>query len=51
MLSREFLTVREVEGPPLTEDEPERLVEECHGGSDRLMRLGVNTTHEMIGRL
>lgn len=50
MLSRKFLTVGEVEGPPLTEYEPERLVEKCQRGSDRFVWLGVNTTHEMFGR-
>lgn len=45
LLSRDLFTIAEVEGTPLAEDEPERLVDDSeseHAAEER----GVTTTHE-----
>lgn len=45
LLSRDFFTVAEVEGTPLAEDEPERLVDDGERGH-AAEEWGVTTTHE-----
>lgn len=46
LLSRNFFAIGEVEGPPLTIDEPERLVDKGDGLGSGRESLGVDTTHQ-----